>query len=102
MENITSKDVVEWFTQQMGKAHKIGRYAQITVEANSFILQAPRVRFTVWLNESQQARDMESIEACFAAIDANPTTEKVKELRLKAAALIAAADSIEAKLDELP
>ena len=88
--------------EQLKKAHKIGKYAQIDVGINSFILQTSKPRFSVWINDLQQARDMESIEDCFAAIDSKPTADKVKELRIKAAALMDAADSIQSKLDEMP
>ena len=95
--NITSTDVSEWMLEELATAHESEEYAQLTVTINAMRGQRGKTPiFTVYHSSYKQSGDCGSFGEAFAKIRALRPLNQAQAKRAQAAALIAAAEELEA------
>jgi len=107
MSKITSQDVSNWMRQQLDRAHKTSEYAAVTVFINQYRKYPegsdPIAKFSIYCGQGNaNARELESIEACFSALAEFKPIDIAKAKREQAAKLLAEAEQIESQTIPTP
>jgi len=90
MEKITSQDVAAWMVEQLAKVHELQEYGQVSVEINQSRGEDAAARFSIYCGKDKpESRNCQSIEDCFAELEAITPAMIAAERRKQAAKLLA-------------
>jgi hypothetical protein len=103
MNKITSADVSAWLKEQLTALHETHEYASILPQINQFRGHETAAKWSVYTGSGQpQSQWKESLKSCIADM-ATQTPKSIAQLkRVRAAALMAEADEIEAQTTQTP